>query len=58
MGAGESDLVIHRVQNSVLLLQGVAHGLPNGFQRPDALLNAVQGLVLLGLCQLPVLQQS
>lgn len=49
------DLVVYSVQNGVLLLQGFAHRLPNAFHRSDALLDAVQSLVLLGLGQLPVL---
>ena len=50
-----SDLVIHSIQHSVLLLYGFAHGFPNALQRPNALFNAVKRRVLLRLCQLPVL---
>ena len=53
-----SHLVIYSVQDGVLLLQRFAHGLPNALQRPNTLFNVIQSLILLGLCQLPVLQQS
>ena len=48
-------LFIHSIKHSVLLLQGFPHGFPNALQRPDALLDAVQRLVLPRLGRLPVL---